>query len=354
MPATNIPRGPHPLAIHLASAWQAIGNDPVQMAAVHKGVRLYHAHPHVRQLPDMPVLRTLGTTRLLDYAPTAAARARPVIVVPSLINPAWVLDLDEGNSLLRWLASQGLRPMLVDWCAPGSEERGFDLDAYVTQRLAPLVEGWGTAVDLIGYCLGGTMVVGLTALRPNLVRRLALLAAPWDMRGWPADQRSALAAIYAQSLVMAQLGKALPMEVLQLMFASLDPALMSRKFIRFAAVEQSSAEARSFVALEDWANLGPPLALPVARQFLEIWMTSGGPQAGWMIGAVPVIPEEMLHPALAVLSQTDRIVPLAATAPLAEALPNATVRSVQAGHVGMVTGSKAKSLLWEPLAQFLA
>jgi polyhydroxyalkanoate synthase subunit PhaC len=346
-------RGPHPLAVHLASAWQAVGGDPAQMAAVHEGVRLYHAHSHVRHMTDMPVLRALGTTKLLDYAPSASPRARPVIVMPSLINPAWVLDLDESNSLLRWLAAQGLRPMLVDWGAPGSEERGFDLDAYVTKRLVPLVEGWGQPVDLIGYCLGGTLAVGLAALKPHLVHRLALLAAPWDMHGWPEDQRTALSAIYAQSLPMAQLGNALPMEVLQLMFASLDPALMGRKFSRFATLDQSSAEARSFVALEDWANMGAPMALPAARQFLESWMASGGPQSGWMIGDVPVIPEELPHPALAVVSETDRIVPLAATAPLAKALPNATVQCVKAGHVGMVTGSKAKALLWEPLATFL-
>ncbi len=345
-------RGPHPLAAHLAAAWQATGADPLQMMKVHDGVRLYHAHPYHRRLPEMPVLRQFGTTRLLDYAPAAPTRARPVLVVPSLINPAWVLDLEENNSLLRWLSAQGLRPLLVDWGEPGPGERALDLDGYVTERLVPMIEGWGQPVDVIGYCLGGTLAVALATLRPRLVHRMALLAAPWDMHGWADPQRDGLASIFRQSLAAAQLGQALPMEVMQLMFASLDSGLMARKFIRFAGLDQQGAEARSFVALEDWANEGAAMALPAATQFLDTWMQTGGPQAGWTIGSTAVMPEELPHPTLVVLSVTDRIVPLAATEPLAVALPNTQVLRVQAGHVGMVTGSKARSQLWEPLLAF--
>jgi polyhydroxyalkanoate synthase subunit PhaC len=289
---------------------------------------------------------------LLDYAPKASAKARPLIVIPSLINPSWVLDLDEGNSLLRWLASQNLRPLLVDWGDPGEDERGFDLDAYVRARLVPLIEGWGQTVDVLGYCLGGTLAVGLTALRPTLVHRLALMAAPWDLHGWPDDQRSGLHSLWQQALPAAELGQALPMEVLQLMFATLDPGLMAKKFARFAAMDMASPEARGFVALEDWSNSGPALALPAARQFFETWMGTGGPGAGWMIGNTAVVPETMAAPALVVLSVPDRIVPLATTEPLGLALPHAQVLHVNAGHIGMVTGSKARNVLWEPLAGF--
>jgi polyhydroxyalkanoate synthase subunit PhaC len=347
------PRGPHPLAAHLAAAWTATNADPAQMAEVHEGVRLYQAHPHQRSLREMPVLRQIGSTRLLDYAPTASTRVRPLLVVPSLINPAWVLDMHADNSLLRWLAGQGLRPLLVDWGEPGQAERQFSLDAYVAERLVPLIEGWGQPIDVLGYCLGGTLATGLAALRPALIHRIALLATPWDMHGWSPEQRQALCAILQNSLPLAEQGQALPMEVLQLMFASLDPGLMARKFRQFAGLAQGSPQARSFVALEDWANSGPAMALPAARQFLETWMKNGGPQSGWMIGATAVVPEALTMPALVVLSEPDRIVPFAATEPLAQLLPNARVLQVQAGHVGMVTGSKALSVLWEPLAEFL-
>ena len=50
-----------------------------------------------------------------------------MLVVPSLINRPYILDLAPGRSLLRWLAAQGLRPLLMDWGTPGAAEAGFDL-----------------------------------------------------------------------------------------------------------------------------------------------------------------------------------------------------------------------------------
>ena len=82
-----------------------------------------------------------GTTRLLDYgAAGAPVGALPLLVIPSLINRAYVLDLSERASLMRWLAApgegRGFRPFLVDWGAPGTGERRFDLTRYIAGRLA--------------------------------------------------------------------------------------------------------------------------------------------------------------------------------------------------------------------------
>ena len=96
------------------------------------GLERYRRHPYRRRLTDPPVLWQEGTTRLLDYGPPGAA---PVLVVPSLINRAYILDLAPGNSLLRHLAGAGLRPLLVDWGRPGEAERGFTLDDYIAGRL---------------------------------------------------------------------------------------------------------------------------------------------------------------------------------------------------------------------------
>src|ERR1700761_6846390 len=87
------------------------------------GVERYRQHPYRRDLPEPPLLWQEGTTRLLDYRPRGGT---PVLIVPSLINRAYILDLAPGQSFLRYLADQGLRPLLVDWGAPGTEERGFD------------------------------------------------------------------------------------------------------------------------------------------------------------------------------------------------------------------------------------
>ncbi|MBL7373670.1 alpha/beta hydrolase, partial [Escherichia coli] len=77
------------------------------------------------------------------------------VFVPSLINPPFILDLAPGNSLLEWLAAQGLRPLLVDWGAPAPEDRGQGIDHHVAGLLLPLLDALGEPPLLAGYCLGG-------------------------------------------------------------------------------------------------------------------------------------------------------------------------------------------------------
>ena len=76
----------------------------------------------------------------------------------------------------------------------------------------------------------------------------------------------------------------LPVDVLQALFAALDPSLAARKFRHFAALDPNSGEAAHFVALEDWVNDGVPLAAQVARDCLLGWYGGDNPAQGrWKI-----------------------------------------------------------------------
>ncbi len=344
-------RGPHPLAAHVAASWEAAlktANPQVAMQRFHAGLAAYQAHAYRRSLPDMPIIARQGGICLRDYGP---ANGAPLLVIPSLINPATVLDLSLDTSLLRWLSAQGLRPLLVDWGTPGAVERGFSLDDYVTAALVPLLKQMEQPMHVLGYCLGGTLAVALAALLPDNVRSLALLATPWDMYGYAADQRARVATLWADWQARCAPLDAVPMEWLQLLFLGLDPALSLTKFSRLAGLDPASPAAQDFVALEDWANSGPPLGLRAARQFFGDWHHSGGPAHGWQLGVQHVTPSA--HHALIVISAHDRIVPEAAARPLAAQWPGADVLTVNAGHVGMVVGSRRRQLLWEPLRDFL-
>ena len=69
-----------------------------------QGIEAYRTHPYRRNLVPPAEIWREGTSRLLDYSPAAAA-APVVLVVPSLINRAYVLDLTAERSLMRFLAS---------------------------------------------------------------------------------------------------------------------------------------------------------------------------------------------------------------------------------------------------------
>ena len=150
----------------------------------------------------------------------------------------------------------------------------------------------------------------------------------------------------ANSICQAALG-VLPMEVLQCAFWNLDPARTVAKFEAFAALE--GEEARIFVMLEDWANDGPPLSEAAAREMFEGLFRDDLTGAGrWQVGGTAIAPDSLAVPLLNVVSTSDRIVPAATAIRAGERLDLAL------GHVGMVVGSRAPAMLWEPLAGWLS
>jgi polyhydroxyalkanoate synthase len=349
----------------LAVEIDAFGHDSVAAALdreiAHRaasyltGLEAYRRHPFRRQDEEPPVLWREGTTRLLDYGRDAAGPV--VLVVPSLINRYYVLDLLPERSFLRHLAAEGLRPVVVDWGAPGSGERDFDLTDYIMVRLDTAftaASGIGAPIAVVGYCMGGLLALALALRRQEEFGCLALLATPWDFHGERASQARMLAAIAEYFAFLSDAHGSVPVDVIQGLFFTLAPFTAERKFTRFSALDPEGEEARAFVAVEDWLNDGVPLAPRVARDCARFWYGDNEPGRGlWRVGGERVDPELLHRPALVVVPRRDLIVPPSSAEPLAARLGAATVLRPSLGHVGMMAAARAPSMLWNPIAEWL-
>ncbi len=318
-------------------------------------VERYRRHPARRVAPDPPAVWQEGTTRLLDYGPAGAPAA---LVVPSLINRHYVLDLSPERSFVATLRSCGLRPLVVDWGVPGAVERGFGLDGYIVGRLEPALDAacrlGGGPVGLIGYCMGGLLALALALRRRAAVGALALLGTPWDFHaGQPPVTRLAGPALAAVEPLLSAFGE-LPVDVLQSFFFALDPWRVIDEFLRFGALDPRSAQAAAFVLLEDWLNDGVPLAAPVARECIAGWYVENRPAHGrWRVAGAAVDPSALAAPTLVVIPDRDRIVPPPSAAALAAAIPGARRLAPAAGHIGMVAGRAAPRTVAAPLADWM-
>jgi polyhydroxyalkanoate synthase len=259
------------------------------------------------------------------------------VLVPSLINPPRILDLDAQVSLTAAIARMGRHTLLLDW-GKADERSNLSVAAHVEELLVPLLRSIGEPVALIGYCLGGTMAIAAANLAN--VDRLITIAAPWHFAHYPQRSRSALAEMWRHSESAARQLGALPMEVLQAAFWSLDPERTVRKFADFGRLAANSAEARRFVELEEWANEGEPLPYPAAKELIEDLFGRDLPGSDRWIGS-----DALRVPALHLTADHDRIAP-AATAPAGERI------GIASGHVGMIVGS-ARERLHNALAAFL-
>lgn len=310
------------------------------MQAALAGLRRYQEAERPAPADSMPVLASAHGAALRDYGGKGPA----VLFVPSLINPPNVLDMGE-RSLLRWLSRSGRRVLLLDWGWPGPDRREMSVAGHVERILLPLMDELGEPVDLVGYCLGGTMA--LAAAQLGRARSVAAIAAPWHFSGFPEEARRGLGRLWADAQPTVQALGLLPMEVLQCAFWSLDPARTVAKFEAFAAL--GGDEARTFVMLEDWANDGPPVSEAAAREMFESLFAADSTGAGaWKVGGKVINPQSLACPFLNIVSTTDRIVPHATASRAGERLDLAL------GHVGMVVGSRARQALWEPLAAWLS
>ena len=320
--------------------------SPERRAVALAGLRAYQHAPRGRARRPVPARFRKGRARLRDYG-AKGSRGRAVIVIPSLINPPFILDLMPDNSLLRWLANQGFRPFLLDWGTPGPAERNMDVTAHVEQLLLPLIAKFEEPPVLAGYCLGGTIAMAAACAVP--VAGLAMIAAPWRFSGFGDAARNDIAELWRAAQPACETMGLVPMEVLQAGFWRLDPARTIAKYEAFAAMEAGSAAARSFVAMEDWANAGAPLPYAAGRQMFDDFIDADLPGTGrWRVNGTIVDPASLACPAVDFVSMSDRIVP----APSAADLPDR--RDLAAGHVGMIVGRGGRSQLWEPLADWLS
>ncbi len=372
-------RGPRPLLLHLSLAWMrsqsSIAGSPSWSAAwrhlseagqseteaadlagllaaaaardsaLIAGIAAYRRHGYQRRLVEPPMVWAEGETRVFDFGGGGPA----VLFVPSLVNRAYILDLMEDASFMRWLAAHGVHPYLLDWGWPGEVERGFSLTDYIAGRLERAIAAVPGPIILAGYCMGGLLALAAALRNPAKLTGLALLATPWDFHAADAANAKKLVETLPLLEPMMKFSGTMPIDALQTLFTMIDPFGVAEKYRDFATQESGSARAKKFVAMEDWLADGVPLAATVARETIGGWYGANSPARGaWRVAGLAVRPEELALPCFIAAPARDRLVPPESARPLAKAIAGAVYMEPGAGHIGMIAGTHAQSALWEP------
>jgi polyhydroxyalkanoate synthase len=124
--------------------------------------------------------------KLYHYLSDQPPRHRtPLVLIYALVNRPYILDLKQGRSVVANFVESGFDTYLVDWGIPTPADRHLMLDDYINGYMVNVFdyvcERTGVEeVNVLGYCMGGTMSAMFTALRQDRVKNLILLAAPID------------------------------------------------------------------------------------------------------------------------------------------------------------------------------
>jgi poly[(R)-3-hydroxyalkanoate] polymerase subunit PhaC len=102
--------------------------------------------------------------QLIQYQPsTADVFRRPLLIIPPWINKYYILDLRPANSFIKWAVDQGHTVFVVSWVNPDQALAGKGFDDYLTEGALAAMDAALKAtgeerLNVIGYCLGGTLL----------------------------------------------------------------------------------------------------------------------------------------------------------------------------------------------------
>ena len=102
--------------------------------------------------------------QLIQYQPSSAeVFRRPLLIIPPWINKYYILDLRENNSFIKWAVDQGHTVFVVSWVNPDAQLAAKGFDDYLTEGALAAMEAAMKAagekqLNVIGYCLGGTLL----------------------------------------------------------------------------------------------------------------------------------------------------------------------------------------------------
>ncbi len=295
------------------------------------------------------------------------AKGLPTLLVPPLGSQAACFDLRRGLSLAEDLVSRGRPTYLVDYGPLKGDDGKVGIEHFINDVLPPATkavsdDAGGRDVHLVGWCMGGLLAIGTTAVYDDLpIRSVAMIASPFDLSDHPILRPvQAIAKVTGGRIIGTALKAAgsIPAPLVSLGFK----ATALTTYLKKPRTLWTRREDREFLgqvqAVDEIMN--NMLAYP-GRATLQVYqrmalrneLASGkvqGPNHMVDLANIRV-------PVMNVAGESDALVPAGAAHHVGTLLPNSPdVRLPLApgGHLGVLTGTKAPETTWAYLHDFLA
>ena len=299
---------------------------------------------------------------LLHYEPLTDEQHRtPILVVFALINKPFILDLQPDRSVVRRLLEAGHDVYLIDWNEPSRLDRHLTIDDYVNRYIDNCVDvirerSGVDRINLLGYCMGGTMTAMYTALHQRKVRTLGLMAAGlcFDDTGGVLELWGD-AEYYDPRDVVDVYGN-VPSEMLDAGFALMDPvANYVSKYVRLYDNHENDEFVENFARMEQWLDEGIDLAGETYVQFLEdIYQENKLCNNEMYLGGEHVDITEIEVPILQIIGEYDHLIPPETSKPFNDVVGSDDVETIEypTGHIGMSVSGSTHRDVWPRVAEW--
>jgi polyhydroxyalkanoate synthase len=311
---------------------------------------------------------TLNKAKLYRYIPVVEPEARhptPLLLVFALMNRPSILDLRPGHSFTEFLVARGYDIYLLDWGAPGEEDKNLKFDDYALEYMPRAIRKMkalskSSEFSMLGWCIGAILTTIYASLRPDDgLRNLLLLTAPLDFsnRNGLTFARWTDEKYFDVDKVLAAFGN------------------MPGEMIDYGARALKPIENYIGSYLKLWENLNDPRIVE-SWHAMNTWVTDLIPVAGGayhqlivdlyrnnrlMKGELPIRGElvdlkRLKANLLAVIAEDDHITPPCQSESIISRVgsTDAEIYRVPGGHIGIMAGSGAHKRTWPYIASWLA
>ncbi|AEH37377.1 class III poly(R)-hydroxyalkanoic acid synthase subunit PhaC [Halopiger xanaduensis] len=285
----------------------------------------------------------------------------PILIVYALINKPYILDLQPDRSVVRTLLEAGFDVYLIDWGEPSKLDRSLGLDDYVNRYIDNCVDvvrdrSSQDAINVLGYCMGGTMSAMYAALYPEKVRNLGLMAAGLCFAGeggvlelWGAED-------YYDPETVTETFDNVPADFLDTGFALMDPVANNvTKYVRFYDNLEDEDFVENFARMERWLDEGIDVAGRAYEEFIrDIYQENKLHANELELGGERVDLANIEMPVLQIVAEYDHLIPPGASKPFNEAIPaeDTEILEFATGHIGMSVSSRSHDELWPEVCEW--
>ncbi len=344
--------------------------DPEYVEMVSKSIYKSYTDKDKRKLGMEPTAKTPVYTQAMwtmyRFDSPKKTKRPPLLVIPSLINRNYIMDLLPGHSIMESLVNAGNDVFIVDWGTPDPSYGHIGLAYYVSKFLKRAVRQvkkitGADKINLMGQCLGGTFCA-MYAAHPELkkdLNKLLLLTTPLNF------ENSGLLAKWTNSegfdidKLTSAVGAVVPPEF----FHSSFPLLMVRgtlaKYKNLLERFEIPDFKKVWQALDIWSSDNVPFTLQGFRDLIKVfYLRNAFYTEGILIEDKVVRVFDITTPTLSVAAKDDHVFTETAARAILEsraAKENKVEHHVMgAGHVTLVAAHPVRTETYKIFNDYLA
>jgi len=283
----------------------------------------------------------------------------PILVVGSLINRHYILDLLPETSIIKHFQQLGFDVYATDWRIPTIKEENMSLAKYAHDYLENAVDRveeitGSRNVNLFGYCWGGILSLIYSAQNPENVKNLILHATPSDFGKSPT-----VLELWLKTLNITQFVDTfgnIPSSFLNIAFILRNPLEAVLKYQFYFSQPRSAKEITQFFAVESWLYDSVPIIGKAFEQIInDIYKNNLLIQNKMMLGGKLVDLKKITMPVLNIVGTNDDLVSAESSRTITDVIASTDKKTIEfpTGHVGLCISKTAHKKLWPEVGKWL-